>query len=244
MKKNLKKQTHVGISHNTRRVAITLAEVLITLGIIGIVSAMTIPTLLSNYQKKALDNHFKKSFSVLNQALLMTLSNYDYIPKCYYKSSGYLGSDCRTFLPDFFSKLRVSKHCVNKALENGCIPEYKGLEEVYDDLYPDKEHPDGYDSYGDYQATSCGYWRKNEIHNRRQAWVLNDGTIIFDYFSSMPIFALDVNGFEGPNKWGHDIFSFRLHYNGSKFRVLEGSCLQPEKGGVTTYSKMKELGFR
>ena len=30
----------------------TLAEVLITLGIIGVVAAMTIPTLISNYQKK------------------------------------------------------------------------------------------------------------------------------------------------------------------------------------------------
>ena len=52
MKKNLKKQTHVGISHNTRRVAFTLAEVLITLGIIGVVSAMTIPTLVANYNAK------------------------------------------------------------------------------------------------------------------------------------------------------------------------------------------------
>lgn len=32
--------------------AFTLAEVLITLGIIGIVAAMTIPTLINNYQKK------------------------------------------------------------------------------------------------------------------------------------------------------------------------------------------------
>ena len=31
--------------------AFTLAEVLITLGIIGIVAAMTIPTLITNYQK-------------------------------------------------------------------------------------------------------------------------------------------------------------------------------------------------
>ena len=43
--------THVGISHITRRVAFTLAEVLITLGIIGIVSAMTIPTLVKKYQQ-------------------------------------------------------------------------------------------------------------------------------------------------------------------------------------------------
>ncbi len=32
----------------------TLAEVLITLGIIGIVAAMTMPALIANYQKKVL----------------------------------------------------------------------------------------------------------------------------------------------------------------------------------------------
>ena len=60
--------THVGISHNTRRVGFTLAEVLITLGIIGIVSAMTIPTLVKNYQKKVLKNQFIQSYAIINQA--------------------------------------------------------------------------------------------------------------------------------------------------------------------------------
>lgn len=32
----------------------TLAEVLVTLGIIGVVSAMTVPTLMQNYQRKVM----------------------------------------------------------------------------------------------------------------------------------------------------------------------------------------------
>ena len=39
--------THVDMSDNIRRVAFTLAEVLITLAIIGVVAAMTIPTLIT-----------------------------------------------------------------------------------------------------------------------------------------------------------------------------------------------------
>ena len=35
--------------HSLRKAAFTLAEVLITLGIIGVVSAMTVPTLMQNY---------------------------------------------------------------------------------------------------------------------------------------------------------------------------------------------------
>ncbi len=44
---------HPRICVNIRRCAFTLAEVLITLGIIGIVAAMTIPTLVANYQTKS-----------------------------------------------------------------------------------------------------------------------------------------------------------------------------------------------
>lgn len=39
----------------------TLAEVLITLGIIGIVAALTIPTLVAKFQEKALVSQFKKN---------------------------------------------------------------------------------------------------------------------------------------------------------------------------------------
>ena len=40
--------THVAHWNNSRKIAFTLAEVLVTLGIIGVVSAMTVPTLMQN----------------------------------------------------------------------------------------------------------------------------------------------------------------------------------------------------
>ena len=46
----------------------TLSEVLITLGIIGIVAAITIPGLIAKYQKEAAVNKLKRSISILNQA--------------------------------------------------------------------------------------------------------------------------------------------------------------------------------
>ncbi len=45
--------------------AFTLAEVLITLGIIGVVAAMTIPTLVQNYQKRIYESKFKMMHSKL-----------------------------------------------------------------------------------------------------------------------------------------------------------------------------------
>lgn len=45
----------------TRKIAFTLAEVLITLGIIGVVAATTIPTLIANTQGAQNRSHFKKT---------------------------------------------------------------------------------------------------------------------------------------------------------------------------------------
>lgn len=52
-----------------KKSAFTLAEVLITLGIIGVVAAMTIPTLLAKYQEKQTVTKLKQTYSILSQAI-------------------------------------------------------------------------------------------------------------------------------------------------------------------------------
>ena len=54
----------------------TLAEVLITLGIIGVVAALTLPSLISNHQEKVKITKLKKAYSVLSNAYIMTQSKY------------------------------------------------------------------------------------------------------------------------------------------------------------------------
>lgn len=54
----------------------TLAEVLITLGIIGIVAAMTLPSLVGKYKEKQRVTQLKKAYSILNQAFLMAVKDY------------------------------------------------------------------------------------------------------------------------------------------------------------------------
>src|SRR5574344_866092 len=67
-----------------RKKGFTLAEVLITLGIIGVVAALTIPTLIGNYEKTLFANKFKDSFSILSQAVNLSqaengpLEDWDY----------------------------------------------------------------------------------------------------------------------------------------------------------------------
>ena len=61
----------------TKRFGFTLAEVLITLGIIGVVAAMSIPTLISNTNSAKFSAQFKKTLASLNQATLMAQAQYD-----------------------------------------------------------------------------------------------------------------------------------------------------------------------
>ena len=66
--KQVQDDSAVGTFDNNRRAAFTLAEVLITLGIIGVVAALTIPTLIANYKKKqAISKLQKNNFTVIQK---------------------------------------------------------------------------------------------------------------------------------------------------------------------------------
>lgn len=56
----------------------TLAEVLITLGIIGVVAVMTIPTLLANIRGNQYRSSFKKAISILSQTARMSQAQYGF----------------------------------------------------------------------------------------------------------------------------------------------------------------------
>lgn len=72
-----------------KKYAFTLAEVLITLGVIGIVAALTIPNVTSHYRKKVAETRLAKFYSVMNQAIQM--SEKDNGPKEYWQvqATGY-----------------------------------------------------------------------------------------------------------------------------------------------------------
>ena len=55
--------------------AFTLAEAMITIGLIGIVAAMTMPMLMTNYQKKVTLTQLKKVVHELNQAMKFAVAD-------------------------------------------------------------------------------------------------------------------------------------------------------------------------
>ncbi len=60
----------------SKKAAFTLAEVLITLGIIGVVAAMTIPTLITSYKEKQTVSQLTKAYSTLSSAFQMMQAEY------------------------------------------------------------------------------------------------------------------------------------------------------------------------
>ena len=58
----------------TKRFGFTLAEVLITLGIIGVVAAMTMPTLMNSTQGAQYKTAYKKALSALSQAVTLNVA--------------------------------------------------------------------------------------------------------------------------------------------------------------------------
>ena len=66
--------THVAHCNNSCKLGFTLAEVLITLGIIGVVAAMTMPTLMNQTQGAQYKTAYKKALSALSQAVTLNVA--------------------------------------------------------------------------------------------------------------------------------------------------------------------------
>lgn len=62
----------------------TLAEVLITLGIIGVVAALTMPSLIQNFQKKQTSVKLSKFYTIMSQAILRWQQEDSVIPEDFY----------------------------------------------------------------------------------------------------------------------------------------------------------------
>ena len=208
-----------------KSLAFTLAEVLITLGIVGVVAAMVIPSLISNIREQIINNQFKKSYAVVVNALKM-VSNEGYY--CAYKkeqSTLASGSQCAKFfgsIPDF---VRMQSVCKGDALEKGCIPKYTGKLET--------------------KSGGCPGFSQEYVLNRDTAYVFADNTTLITYGPTghLPIFILDVNGHGRPNKLGYDAFIFRMVQDEiDNFKLIGDGCDNLiEKGGRTGNKMLKLL---
>ena len=181
--------THVANWNNSRKIAFTLAEVLITLGIIGVVAAMTMPSLIQHHREKAMVTSLEKFVSTISQAVdLYKADNecVDSISTCVsYISKG--DENCENFAP-IAAKMNV-------------IASVKNANKSTADWLPDK----AYNYYGEEQEGIYGGVSKKNVGTC--AYLLNDGTTFaVDVNPTNFDIMVDVNGKKLPNRVGQDIF--------------------------------------
>ena len=173
-----------------RKLAFTLAEVLITLGIIGIVAAITIPQLINNYKAKRLRTQFLKSYSTIQQAFKeMEADDVSTDPTTY---------NTLEYYKTFMNYLQAPMDCG--------IGDNKYLPCVYMRDSSSKDYKP-YKTYDGKTNASMILFDDGQI-------ALQDGTLLLfeNYAPRMRVFvSVDLNGYNNkPNRWGYDLFTFQL----------------------------------
>lgn len=142
----------------------TLAEVLITLGIIGVVAAMTIPTLIANTRSQQYRAKFKKTISTLSQAARMNQAQYGF---------DYAGLTDVCTKPDGASDHPESKRSIC-AIFNGALAGATYFNNISDIPMKKNNLTNGYDAYSPYISNFSDLGTSH-------AYVLSDGTIVAFY---------------------------------------------------------------
>lgn len=171
----------------------TLAEVLVTLGIIGVVAAMTLPALITRNQNKALEAGLKKNYSVILQAFEMYQAQHGERLKPEILGGGNSNTGLKAQIMPYFKIL----------VDCGTDGANKQKQCAY------ANHP-----YKTYNGSSLS---KTKFDDGQ--FVLQDGSLILieDMVGARErLISVDVNGRnKNPNKWGHDIFTFEITKDGA-----------------------------
>lgn len=204
----------------------TLAEVLVTLGVIGIVAALTIPALISKYQMKVFETAFKKQYSVLNNTLDF-LQLEEGLRDCYLTIVS-----CPTE-SDPYNKCYASVSSDCQVIKQGMINSLKLLPITNDFEYPKRD--DVLAAGGVAVNTTVNY----DLYRSYSSYLLADGAVVLfakpesgvNRSYDQLVFIVDVNGKKGPNKWGYDVFYFCLTLNKGKLRLTDEYASIAQKGG-------------
>ena len=163
-----------------KKVAFTLAEVLITLGIIGVVAAVTLPTLVANYQKTVWVNQLKKDYSFIANSFEKIMADEE------------VDDLCNTKLADCDGDMLVSHNSL--LLYGDKYGEYLKLQS-------NKTNPLFEESAAELGAEP---WLKTFTLNDGSC-LATTGNYGQSWISAWGIYV-DVNCDKKPNKWGRDRF--------------------------------------
>ena len=206
---------------SNRKAAFTMAEVLITLGIIGIVAAMTLPALIQKHQKNLAVNQLKVAYSKLSNAILMAEADYGEAKYWTYFDDSLSVSDnswnwANRYLVPYLKNLNVYRDSKLHGCKNITYKKIDGSTMECTSVV-------GFCSV----CGSAGGNNMTQIH-------LADGTIIiplvrktgneeYGYNTSQVEIDIDTNGYKGPNTWGKDVFRLQMNQY-TNYRLWGGSA--------------------
>lgn len=180
--------------HSKLKNSFTLAEVLITLGIIGVVAAMTIPSLIMTQQKQATATRLEKTFSILQQAFITAQNQSGQSQNWGQPASNWNDTDSYTWWSTYFlpyANLSATQIC-STTQGNASQCRISGI------TYLDSTADSGL-------SFSCQFGG---------CYILNDG--VYVHFSGVDntsaTILVDINGKASPNSYGRDIFKLSLNY--------------------------------
>ncbi len=219
--KNGKMNIILGNKEVSMKKAFTMAEVLITLGIIGIVAAMTMPMIISKAERMILAQQFKKMYANLSNAINLVSEKYGGSYECYNTSYGnYHTADCKVFWSEMISQMNIVHSCYPGVA--GCRPTYKTKAEVLS-------------LGGNVKNTAC------TMNVSGKVYYLTDGSMIA-FQNTDVFFVIDINGKKGPNRWGYDVFYMNLNKKNQLVNVvpIDFICAMKEKGGMYVEEMLRE----
>ena len=201
--------THVDNSNNKRKFAFTLAEVLVTLGIIGVVAVLTVPNVIFSYQKKVYVVQLQKAYNQLQQvfSLAMAEDEVEYLADTELMQSingdriGY-HEDQSAFLSKLGEYMKIQKICRQGDLTDGCHDTtYKQMDGDRDsnrraDLQVFTKNGMIYYFPMAFSKYPFAYWYPCEIFQE------DGGNLCLTHMSVQ----IDINGKKGPNISGRDFF--------------------------------------
>ena len=223
------------------RFGFTLAEVLITLGIIGVVAAITIPTLMQKYYEKQTVAKLKETYSILSQAL-KSASQEEGLPEEWENCNKESKESAEKGAAILKKYLKVAIDCGGDDSKGMCIA------------------PEDYSFLNGNKAYS--FHKKNYEYKMK---LMNGSSIVFRFIDEndparanegmIMSFKIGTNGAAKPNTFGRDLF-FMRYYEGKGLLLVGNpqiespyteSCLNKMQDGqgcayyVVTFGNMDYL---
>ncbi len=215
----------------------TLAEVLITLGIVGVVASMTLPTLNNNVQKQTYEAGAKKAYNIISNAVGMYMVDQgvdDLSETPLYNNTDGL----KAFVNKYF---RVSIDCGNRYYNSN------GASCFSKDFYSmDRSQKVSWVSYQCMQVVTIAdgmamCFDSGKIQDATAGEDTNGDGVVdekdtvsssdYGFRDGTPLtIEVDINGPNGPNVTGRDIFLYVVSRNGLVGSKLEGCDTQTQDG--------------